>query len=691
MGAVIVFLVALPVFLLAFRGVFALRNGGRERVAVALAGMSAFAMAAAALWFECSVWSLLAVACAMAAASAYGDAGRDLFGPATERIGKYRLWIYLLSVFGVALLVFVAIPITTFLTSPGELDIHLDRMLEVNGRNVMVVVYAALAIYSLAFFGKARTVLALASMGAFFLAWVYAFLMPFGYPLMSGLAFEQLPIPLSQVVLRTVVDVAGVLALAWLLQFVLKRWGGKAILGALLMANLSIGIAAGISASREQLDQAGARGEEEAFEPPLRLSTKAPNTLVIFLDRFMGSYVEGILAKDPALAQRLSGFTWYSRSISAGENSIAGVHPMLGGYDYLPVEMNARGLPLRDLSVEAFSILPHNFAERGYRVSMLSPRGMGFTMLGDCEFMQVEGVNCSHIPASISHDKAVQMGFSLSALAESNYGDLLVLLGSMRVAPYLVKEAIYTRGPWQPFLDHSAGTTFREWAELGALDALTEVDDGAPSFNFVSNILPHEPYFMGEDCMPLPRRPALNDEEIRRRGYRSFFSMQHAVAAGCVLHMVADYTDRLKARGVYDNTRIVLVSDHGIVGDVTDQSSRAVAGATTENIFVRLRPLVMVKPPGAQGALQVSEDFVANADVPTIVCGDIGGCVNPYLDNKPIKALGRDDPFPVSIVPWQFSEQRPESFVIKEQYQMSGKDPFVRGNWGRVVPPEPRK
>ena len=52
---------------------------------------------------------------------------------------------------------------------------------------------------------------------------------------------------------------------------------------------------------------------------------------------------------------------------------------------------------------------------------------------------------------------------------------------------------------------------------------------------------------------------------------------------------VADYLDFLKAQGVYDNTRIVIVSDHGIVGPVEDHSTRATAGGTTPGLFVRIR------------------------------------------------------------------------------------------------------
>ena len=53
-----------------------------------------------------------------------------------------------------------------------------------------------------------------------------------------------------------------------------------------------------------------------------------------------------------------------------------------------------------------------------------------------------------------------------------------------------------------------------------------------------------------------------------------------------------------------------------------------------------------------------------NAEVPRIVCEEIGGCVNPYLGDRPIAAAGRtirssSRSFPGSSV---FSGPTPSSF-----------------------------
>lgn len=600
----------------------------------------------------------------------------------TAALGRARLPLYLLSVLTLAALIYLFVPITTFLTSPGELSIHLDFLLTTNARDAMTFLYVAAALYAIAMTERIRSALTVLALAGLLLALVYAYVLPFGYPMMSGLAFEQVPISPQARIPRILGDLAIVAGVALFIGFGVLRFGGRRFLVGVLLVNVSLCVSAGAALMRERVGEAG--GPESAAqiaERPLRFSRNDPNVLFIFLDRFMGSYVESILASDPQLATRLTGFTWHPRTVSAGENSIAGVHPMLGGYDYLPVNMNARDRPLRDLSVEAFSILPYNFSRKGFQVNITNPRGLGFTMEGDCRFLDMDGVNCAHIPKTVSKDMAQRMGFPLNDLAKSDYTSLLALLGAMRGAPYATKEILLRRGPWRPFLDHSSGTTFREWAELNAWPALSHTDAPKSQMNFISNILAHEPYFMGEDCKPRRERFSLPPDEVARRGHASLISLQHAIAARCTLLAVVDYLDFLKSRGVYDNTRIAIVSDHGIVGPVEDKSSRAVAGGTTSPLFVRTRSVLLVKPRNARGPLSISEVFAPNAEVPHFLCEEIGGCINPYLDGNPIASLGRDDPFYVSLVPWQFSGQNPKSFVIQQQFALTGKDPYDAKGW----------
>lgn len=631
------------------------------------------------LWFSCSVASLAysSVLVAIASLPLPDVPLRSLH----RTLGPFKPWVYLCSLFTVSALTHLYLPITTFLTSPGELGVHLDRLLTTNLSHTMVVVIVGAVLYAVAPSPRMRTLLAVAAFTVSLLGLLYAYVLPLGYPRMNGLMFEQIPISGMELALRSALDVLVVAFMGGLGLLVLLRTSTRRVVGALVLINVSLALAAGLSVARSANAYA-ARAEQSGDDGALiHLSRTNDNVLVIMLDRFMGGFVEKILEQEPSLAQVYQGFTWYPRTMAAGENSIAGIHPILGGYDYTPSAMNARALPLRDVSNEAFQLLPLNFAKAGWRVSFVNPRGLGFTMEGDCTVLELEGVRCGHIPASVPRALAERYGVPLQVLAESSYSDLLVLLGAMRGAPYLMKDVLRQRGPWRPFMDHSAGSTFIQWAELKSFPALTSTSSSERNFNFVFNILAHEPYFMGEDCVPHPTPIDATEAESQRRGYSSTFEYQHAVAARCALKLVGDYLEWLKSQGVYDNTRIVVVSDHGIVGPVEDRSSRAVAGGTTGPMFVRSRSVLFVKERGAQGPLRISEEFLPNAEVPRIVCEEIGGCVNPFLGNRPVTTDGRDRPFTVDIVPWQFTLQEPNAFTILEQHQVTGGDPYDFKGW----------
>jgi hypothetical protein len=634
-------------------------------------------------FFQCSISAFIVIVAVGCISSLTFP--EELTSALSQSFGSLRFHIYISSVFTLAALVCLYLPITTFLTSPGEIGIHLEYLLSTNLQIVMAAVYLAAGFYAFALSPRMKSILAFTSVISVTLALIYAYIYPFGYPIMNGLMFEQIPISTAALALRTLVDLATIITVVTVLRFALSKFGGRWILTGILITNIALPVASGVlvlkdtTAPKEKSDRPSSSNYQ-----PIRFSKDENNVLILFLDRFMGGFVEKILKDDPKLAKRLDGFVWYPRTVAAGENSIAGVHPLLGGYDYTPTEMNKRKLPLRDVSAESYAILPYNFIKKGYEANFVNPRGLGFTMEGDCSFLEMKGLSCSHIPASVSKKLAAKWGISLKTLAKSSYADLLVLLSSMRTTPYIVRAILREKGPWRPFLDHSAGTTFKEWAELKSLSTLTRTDSNKSNLNIVFNTLPHEPYFVGEDCTPRTSRLTYPKKNIKTRGFTSLFGLQHYVGAKCALQLVSKYLGWMKKAGVYDSTKIVIVSDHGIRGSVDDTSSRAVSGDTTGSFFVRSRSTLFVKERNAHGSLRISEEFLPNAEVPRIVCEEIGGCVNPYLDNRTIAAHGRDDPFLVSFVPWQFNLQEKDHFKILELFSLKGRDPYNAKNWGEL-------
>jgi hypothetical protein len=650
------------------------RRGLWARMGLALGGAIIIGVL---LWFDCSPRAF--VMPALAGALGVLPRSDDSTSTLRAKLDRSMVWVYLAALATVALTVWVYLPVLAFLTSPGELAVHIDFLLANNLRASMAMLYGGLLLYAICASPRLRAALTVLAVAGMVIALTYSFILPFGYPRLSGLSFEHIELATKTVMFRLAIDVVAVLVLPVLSIALLARVGGRRFLAGLLFVNLSLGVVTVITIRRDLNDQAGDGTEVAAA--PLRYSRDGHNALLIFLDRFMGGYVEKILAEDPALAADLDGFTWVPNTVAAGYNSIAGLPPLLGGYDYTPREMNARRRSLRELTNEAFSILPWNFTRHGWEASLLRPNGLNFTLQGDCSVLTIPGLRCGQIPLQVAERAARAHGISMEALSKSNYVDLLVLLSSMRVAPYTMKATLLGRGPWEPFLRHTAGNTLREWAELEALPHLSSTAATKNQLNIVFNFLPHEPYYIGEDCTPLSEKVQPAAARLAQGNWPDAFAYHHEMGARCALRLVRDYLVWLREQGVYDNTTIVIASDHGILGSVKDRSSRAVAGGTEGNEYVASRSLLLYKPRDAHGPVITSDAFLPNAEVPRLLCQDIGGCINPFLGGKTIEAHGRDDPFYVAVVPWQFNAQKLDRFVIEREFVLTGKDPYRRGNW----------
>jgi hypothetical protein len=120
-------------------------------------------------------------------------------------------------------------------------------------------------------------------------------------------------------------------------------------------------------------------------------------------------------------------------------------------------------------------------------------------------------------------------------------------------------------------------------------------------------------------------RPALNITNYGEGPY-SKYAEYHGNAAA--LSRLAGWFAFLKKEGVYDNSRIIIVSDHG---SQKDYISRRRPGAP--NLY-NFNPLLLVKDFGARGALKTDGAFMTNADVPFLALqGQIENPVNPFTGN----------------------------------------------------------
>ena len=174
------------------------------------------------------------------------------------------------------------------------------------------------------------------------------------------------------------------------------------------------------------------------------------------------------------------------------------------------------------------------------------------------------------------------------------------------------------------------------------LSNFTEVTDtGKGTFLMMVNMLPHRNTLLSEpDYVPADY---IDNTEYDREHADRFDAatpklkqttadqMTHYDANMSTIMLVADWLDTLREMGVYDNTRIIFVADHGM--DVRMADSLILPDG--EDIMA-YNPLLLVKDFGASGEIRTDNTFMTNADVPTLAMADlIRDPVNPFTE-KPI-------------------------------------------------------
>jgi hypothetical protein len=107
----------------------------------------------------------------------------------------------------------------------------------------------------------------------------------------------------------------------------------------------------------------------------------------------------------------------------------------------------------------------------------------------------------------------------------------------------------------------------------------------------------------------LPHRPVVLDAECRFIGVVEVSRETYAGQARCALERVGALLDRLRALGAYDRSLIIVSSDHGtgLEPPGLNGHSPALTRQRVSMMAGTAKALMLVKPPGREGALSVSE------------------------------------------------------------------------------------
>jgi hypothetical protein len=213
----------------------------------------------------------------------------------------------------------------------------------------------------------------------------------------------------------------------------------------------------------------------------------------------------------------------------------------------------------------------------------------------------------------------------------------LIRFSVFKSSPFVIRTFIFDDGKWLSTsgLNDDIGreqnltrSTINEYSVLDLLPDITAFEQTGNTFWLFSNSLTHEPaFFQAPDYVPRWK--------ITETGNGLFSGESHYHANMAAFLMLGKWFAYLKANNVYDNTRIIIVSDHGRDIPIDPLSQTKLPDDLN---LIWFNPVLMVKDFDATGDLKTDHTFMTNADVPLLALNSlVQDPVNPFT-HKPMKS-----------------------------------------------------
>ena len=235
----------------------------------------------------------------------------------------------------------------------------------------------------------------------------------------------------------------------------------------------------------------------------------------------------------------------------------------------------------------------------------------------------------------------------------------LFCYGLMKTAPYLLQPLLYSRGTYNDMNLYTNGsgivsalsdplhtqigldeTHLGSRLVLESLDDIVSISDDQENcfFMFANNTthditLLEEPSYRPAYVVDNTEYDLANSDRFildgRQMHMDDYLSYAHYECSMSTCILLGEWFDYLRENGLYDNTRIIIVADHGYSFNQFDDLLLPELGYDAE----QLNPVLLVKDFDSTG-FTVSDEFMTNADTPYLALeGIFDSPVNPFTGN----------------------------------------------------------
>lgn len=333
-----------------------------------------------------------------------------------------------------------------------------------------------------------------------------------------------------------------------------------------------------------------------------KFSKTGINVVYVVADMFNSEYLTQILNEIPDLSEKLDGFTWFKDTLSISGWTETSLGALYGGDQYSPYNNNKNLMNPRTAHQKANQKLKTTIKENGMRPSFVS------NISSEADFSPYAyywaSKNDINLAASIGKEK------------------MLAILPFFVLVPNMLKQYIYDNGNWLFYNEDLAFGIHKEVAikSLSYLELLPEIcsvdDRDEGNFLFFRTELPHTPYGITETGQLILNEYPDPINKSFSSGTAAYYSAKKTI------QLLIDFLDWLKENKIYNNTQIVICSDHG--NNCFDNNLPV--ENTNESLWKsRANALYLIKRRDERHSLIVdSQTLKSNADIIAQVADDLG-------------------------------------------------------------------
>lgn len=390
----------------------------------------------------------------------------------------------------------------------------------------------------------------------------------------------------------------------------------------LLAVNIGFKYAGADHSAFAKIEEAGTGMPESAYQNH-RFSKSGKNIVFVIADMFNGNYIGRLTELDPVYKEKLEGFVWYPDTLSISYNTASTFPALFAGSAYLPIRLNNNG----KIGTEEIRLAAANF------FNAVKNAGYSATVANPIYFLPADtaGATIENIFAYQNYWR-VKKGYPVG----NNLGgspSRLLMLSIFNAIPYHLKIIIYDNSSWiiyrkSALFNSMSNKAIRDLAYVDLLPEISSTGSEQNRFFYIHNELTHSNFGIDRDGNPV--KGTFPDPEKRSftNANAAFYSAKKEI------DMLVNWFTWMKTNGVYDNTLIVIVSDHG--NNCMDNGIKlppSLDSGFGPLDVSRANTLLLVKDFGKKGILKSDFSLMSSADIPTIFTRT-AGIVLPFREEK---------------------------------------------------------